>query len=189
MIVFNTIIGLAFFAFLYGGIIWRKSFRWRYLADFYAGDGGPPIETRRMRGTVLIGPVAYESLHGIVNISAHETGIGLRMMLPFSLFRKPLFVPYGDIEGWETTWYLDAPSTELSFRRAPDVKVVISKELAEWLAGFSGRKLLLNDAPPPQGMAGQGWRRFVLGVLIYMALGMIVLLGMTIWKWAPSWGW
>ena len=189
MIVFNTIIGLAFFAFFYGGIIWRKSFRWRYLADAYAGESGPPIEMRRMRGAVLIGPVAHESLHGIVNISAHETGIGLRMMLPFSLFRKPLFVPYGDIEGWETTWYLDAPSTELSFRRAPDVKVVISKELAEWLAGFSGRKLVLNNAPPPQGKAGQGWRRFVLGTLIYMALGMIALLGMTIWKWVPTWGW
>jgi hypothetical protein len=184
MIVFNTIIGLAFFAFLYIGIIWRHSFRWRYLADFYAGDGGPPIETRRLQGVVLIGPVAYESLHRIVHVSAHKTGIGLRMMLPFSLFRTPLFIPFGDIEGWATTWYLDAPSSELSLRRAPDVKVVISQELAQWLAGYSGRKFTLHDVPPPQGKAGQGWRRFVLGVLIYMAIGMVTLLGVTLWKWA-----
>jgi hypothetical protein len=189
MIVFNTIIGLGFFAFLYIGMLWRTSFRWRYLADFYAGDGGPPLETRRLQAAVLIGPVAYESLHGIVNMSAHETGVGLRMMLPFSLFRKPLFIPYGDIEGWETTWYLDAPSTELSLRRAPDVKIVMSKERAEWLAGYSGRTFTVHDVPPPQGKAGQGWRRFVLGVLIYMAIGLVTLLGFTIWKWAPSWGW
>jgi hypothetical protein len=55
--VFYTIFGLAVFAFLYAGIIWRTSFRWRYLADTYVGDGGPSIETRRMRGAVLIGPV------------------------------------------------------------------------------------------------------------------------------------
>lgn len=172
---FYSIFGLAVFAFLYFGILWRTSFRWRYLADTYAGDGGPPIEMRRMRGAVLIGPVAYESLHGIVNVSAHATGIGLRMMLPFSLFRKPLFVPYADIEGWATTWYLDAPSTELTFRRAPDVKVVIARELAEWLAGYSGRKLTLHDAPPPQGKAGQGWRWFVLGSILFMLTGSIAM--------------
>jgi hypothetical protein len=187
--VFYTIFGLAVFAFLYFGILWRTSFRWRYLAGVYAGEAGPAIEARRMRGAVLIGPVAYESLHGIVNISVHETGVGLRMMLPFSLFRSPLFIPYSDIEGWETTWYLDAPSTELTFRRAPDVKVVMAKELAEWLARFSGQQLALNDAPPPQGKAGQGWRWFVLLVLIYMAVGLVTLLGITLWKWAPSWGW
>jgi hypothetical protein len=180
--VFYTIFGLAVFVFLYAGVIWRTSFRWRYLADTYAGDGGPPIETRRMRGAVLIGPVAFESLHGIINISAHQTGVGMRMMLPFSLFRKPLFIPYGDIEGWETTWYLDAPSTELSFRRAPDVKVVISRELAEWLAGFSGRQLTLNDVPPPQGKAGQGWRAFVLAVLAFMLISSIALVAIMLWK-------
>ena len=189
MIVFNTIIGLGFFAFLYIGILWRTSFRWRYLADTYAGDGGPLIETRRLQSAVLIGPVAYESLHGIVNLSAHATGIGLRMMLPFSLFRKPLFIPYGDIQGWVTTWYLDAPSTELSFRRAPEVKITMPAKQAEWIAGFAGQQMVLHDVPPPEGKAGQGWRRFVLGVLIYMAIGLVTLLGMTLWKWAPSWGW
>lgn len=181
---FLTIFGLAVFCFLYFGIIWRHTVRWRYLADFYAGDGGPPFETRRVQSAVLIGLGGFESLHGIVNMSAHETGVGLRMLLPFSLFRKPLFIPYGDIEGWETTWYLDAPSTELSLRRAPDVKIVMSRERAEWLAGYSGRKFTVHDVPPPQGKAGQGWRRFVLGVLIYMAAGTVVLLGVTLWKWA-----
>ncbi len=172
---FFTLFGLASFCFIYFGLLWRTSFRWRYLADAYAGDGGKPIDSRSMRGAVLIGPVAYESLHGIVNISAYETGVGLRMMLPFSLFRKPLFVPYGDIEGWETTWYIDAPSTELTLRRAPDVKVVISKELAEWLAGFSGQQLTLKNAPPPQGKAGQGWRLFVLGSSVMTLAGIVVM--------------
>ena len=172
---FYTIFGLAVFCFLYFGLLWRTSFRWRYLAGTYAGDGGAPIETRRMRGVVLIGPVAYESLHGIVNISAHETGVGLRMMLPFSLFRKPLFVPYGDIEGWETTWYLDAPSTELSFRRTPEVKVTMPAKEAEWIAGFAGHKMVLHGAPPPQGKAGQGWRAFVLGSLLFMLTGSIAM--------------
>ena len=181
---FYTIFGLAVFCFLYFGMLWRTSCRWRYLADAYAGDAGTPIEARRMQGGVLIGLGGFDSLHGILNISAHETGVGLRMLLPFSLFRRPLFIPYGDIEGWVTTWYLDAPSTELTLRRAPDVKVVISRDKAEWLAGYSGRKLTLNDVPPPQGKAGQGWHRFVLGVLIYMAIGLVTLLGFTIWKWA-----
>lgn len=182
MSVFLTIFGLAVFCFLYFGILWQHSRRWRYLADTYAGDGGEPIDSRRMQGGVLIGMGAYESLHGILNISAHDTGVGLRMMLPFSLFRAPLFIPYTDIKGWQTTWYLDAPSTELSFRRTPEVKVVISQERAEWLAGYSGNKLTLNDVPPPQGKAGQGWRAFVLATLLFMLISSVALAAIMLWK-------
>lgn len=128
---FYTIFGLAFFAVLYGAIVWRHSMRWRYLADAYAGKSGQPVEARRMQSGVLIGLGEFESLYGILNISVHETGVGLRILLPYSLFRTPLFIPYSDVQGWVTTWYLNAPSTELSLRRAPDVKITMPAEQAE----------------------------------------------------------
>lgn len=171
-----AVFGLSVFAALFFGMLWRTACRWRYLATFYATEPGRPIEARRFQNGVLLGLGGFNTLKGILKLGVHETGLSLRLMAPFSLFHPPLFIPYKDIEGWVTTWYLDAKSTELWFRRAPDVKIVMPAQQAEWIGGFAGGKIVLHDVRPPQGNAGRGWRIFIIVVLCYMLFMIGILL-------------
>lgn len=177
-----TIFGLGVFGFLFFGMLWRTACRWRYLADRYAGQGkGPSLEEKNLRGAVLIGLGGYESLHGILKMSVHATGVSLRLLAPFSLFHTPLFIPFQDIKGWSTTWYLDAKSIELQFAKAPEVKMIVSADLAEWIAGFSRQQMVVRDISPPGGPAGRGWRAVVLAnfgfsvVMLGFVLGLVIM--------------
>ena len=170
-----TLFGYSVFAFLFFGALWRHACRWRLLAQVYAGESGRPLAKRTMQNAVLLGLGAFNSLKGILTIAVHETGVSFRVMKPFSLFHTPLFIPYKDIRGWESTWYLDAPSTELQFIRAPGVKMVMPAEQADWIRSFSGQKMELRNAPPPNGKAGQGWRAFILANLTVI-IGMSIIL-------------
>ncbi len=60
------LIGLSVFVFLFGGILWRDSFRWRYLSMRYAGEGNRPIEQRNLQSAVLLGLSGFKSLKGEV---------------------------------------------------------------------------------------------------------------------------
>ena len=168
------IFGICVFVLIFGGILRANARRWRYLAKSYAAAAPAPIEKRSLQSVVLLGLGGYNSLKGIVTIGAHDDGVSLRVMTPFSLFHAPLFVPYSDIRGFGTSWYVDGRSSELTFRQAPDVKLVMPSEQAEWIAGFAGHRMLLRETPPPQGKAGQGWRAFA---LIHAGIG----LGMVAW--------
>jgi hypothetical protein len=172
-----SVFGLGVFAFLFFGMLWRTAVRWRYLAARYAGQTGRAIETRRMQNGVLLGLSGYNSVKGIINIGVHPNGISFRIMPPFSLFHDPLFIPYGDIRGWKTTWYLDSRSVELEFRNAPDVKMVVPADQAEWMQKFAGQKMVLHDATPPDGKAGRGWYAFVLIYAVISLLMLVVLAG------------
>lgn len=152
-----TVFGLVVFAAIFGGMLRANAYRWRYLAKSYAAEAGPVLDARAMRSAVLIGLGAFNSLKGIVTIGIHKNGVSFRVMPIFSLFHEPLFVPYSDIQGWGTTWYLDARSSELAFRCAPNVKMVLPSEDAEWIRKHAGHKMTLRDVAPPQGNAGRGW--------------------------------
>lgn len=166
------IFGSSVFALIYGGMLWTTARRWRHLAQFYASTTPDHIEKRHMQSVVLLGLGGYNSLKGIVTIGVHETGVSLRVLPPFALFHVPLFIPYSDINGWQTTWYLDASSTELELRRSAGVKLVVSTELAEWIQSFAGYKMLLRDTAPPRGKAGRGWYAFAVGNAV---LGMVMV--------------
>ncbi len=115
-----------------------------------------------MQDAVLLGLGGYKSLKGIITIGLHSNGISFRVMPPFALFHPPLFIPYDDIRGWRTTWYLDAHSIELEFLDAPAVKMIVPAAQAEWMQTHSGRRMVLHDTEPPAGKAGRGWYAFVL---------------------------
>ena len=158
---------------LFFGMLWRVAFRWRYLSDSYPEQPHTALEERRWQSAVLLGQGGFNSLKGIVKIGVHETGVSMRIVPPFSLFYPPLFIPYGDIRGWRTTWYLDARSTELELRRAPDIKIVMPQEQAEWIAGSADHKMTLRDDRPPGGNAGRGWHKFAVASAA-LSLGMVV---------------
>lgn len=175
-----SLFGMSVFLALFFGMLRATARRWRYLAQSYAKVPGPPLEKRHMQSAVLLGLSGFNSLKGILTVGVHQTGVSLRVLPPFSLFHDPLFIPYGDISGWRTSWYLDARSTELQFRKAHDVKMVVPAELAEWIGGFAGEKMKLRETSPPGGRAGRGWHAFtlahagmslvMLGVLAYFLL-------------------
>lgn len=125
-----------------------------------------------MQNAILVGLNGYNTLHGIVKIGVHQQGMSLKILPPFSIFHSPLFIPFHDISGWATTWYLNAPSVELQLRQAPDVKIIMPAEQAEWVRKFSGHKMALHKQAPPNGKAGRGAYAFVL-VHAGLVLGMV----------------
>jgi hypothetical protein len=174
-----SVFGFCVFAALFGGALWRQACRWRHLAEVYSGHDDRPLETRTMQSAVLMGLGGYNALQGILQIGVHETGISLRVMPVFSLFHAPLFIPYGDIRGWTTSWYLNAPSIELEFRRTPAVKMIVPAEQAEWMKSRSSGSFRLHASAPPDGMAGRGWHAFTLvhvGVSAVMVMWLLVSL-------------
>lgn len=172
-----AVFGYSVFFFLFFGMLWRNACRWRNLAQYYAGDSGRLHDQRNLQSAVLLGMGGFNSLKGILKIGVNEKGVSFRVMKPFSLFHAPLFIPFADIRGWKTSWYLDAPSTELEFRRAPEIKIVVPSEQAEWIQSMAGQKMMLRDVPPPRGKAGQGWRTFIIvhgGIMLVMAAVILV---------------
>ncbi|MEZ5853219.1 MAG: hypothetical protein R3D67_00180 [Hyphomicrobiaceae bacterium] len=169
-----SIFGFTMFFGIFGGILWANARRWRKLAESYAGAPPAPaaLEERNLQSAVLLGLDGVNSLKGIVKIGVYEAGVSLRIMAPFSLFHAPLFIPYVDIQGWATSWYLDARSTELAFRQTPEVKIVMPAEQAEWIRSFAGHKMTLRETSPPDGKAGQGWRALA---LIHAALSLVLI--------------
>ncbi|MEO1280228.1 MAG: hypothetical protein AAFV69_00690 [Pseudomonadota bacterium] len=151
---------MSVFLFAFGGIQWSNARRWRYLSENYAGTADFQIKERNLQSAVMLGLGGYNSLKGILTIGIHHTGVSLRILTPFSLFHSPLFVPFEDISGWKTSWYLDGESRELTFRRAPEVKMVMPAEQAEWIKSYAGDKMMLRDSSPVRGNAGRGWYAF-----------------------------
>ena len=183
-----ALFGYSVFAFLFFGALWRFACRWRYLAESYAADRGKPLDKRSLQSAVLLGLGGFSSLKGILKVGVHDTGISLRIIAPFSLFHTPLFIPYGDIQGWVTTWYLDSRSIELTFRRSPKVKIVVPADLAEWIAARAGQKVELHAVRPPHGNAGRGWFAFA---LVSAALGLLMIsskIGLLLTQWSLAGG-
>lgn len=163
----STIIAMFLPALLFFGMLRATAYRWRHLAQSYAGETGPALDTRHGRSAVLMGLGAFQSIKGIMTIGVHEHGVTFRVMRIFSAFHEPLFVPYSDIKGWRTTWYLNAKSSELEFRRSPDVKVILPTEDAEWIKGYARGTMMLRDIRPAHGNVGRGWHAFTVLHLIY----------------------
>lgn len=172
------------------GMCWIRARRWRYLAKSYAADSDDPIEFRRMQTLVLNGFVNYghsffrgnSVLKGIVTIGAHPLGVSLKVMWPFALFHNPLFIPYSEISGWDTSWYLNAQSTELHFLKAPDVQLTIPTEDLEWLAGYAGGTMTLSTEKAPRRTADRGiyYAAMFCNVVLVGAAGAILFTALSL---------
>lgn len=169
-----SLFGTSVFLFLFFGMLRRNAYRWCYLSERYGAAGSRVLETRKMQSAVLLGPGGYNSLKGIVTIGRHETGVSFRVMAPFSLFHSPFFIPYADIKGAKARWYLDAPSTELEFTNAPDVKMIMPEEQAEWLQRHAGDVKFLNTMGPAR--AASGWRTFIIGCAVFQLVMILAAL-------------
>ena len=134
-----------------------------------------PIEKKSMQSGVLVSGSGYNSIKGILNLWAHEDGVSMSIMMPFSAFHKPLFIPYEDIIVSEATWYLDGESLELEFKQCPGVKFVMPKEQVEWLDGFGREKLDMENVVYTKSWAKKGWHTFAMVHAGLMLGGMVFL--------------
>ncbi|MEQ8825379.1 MAG: hypothetical protein RIC14_13500 [Filomicrobium sp.] len=137
-----------------------------------------------MQSVVLYGQVGYNSLKGILSIGVHNDGVSFRVMAPFALFHEPLFIPYREIRGWNTSWYLDSRSVELEFASAPDIKMIMPVEQVEWIKSYSNQRMAVSSNTHPAGEGASGWHAFAVvsaGVSLVMLIWLMwqLLIGPT----------
>jgi hypothetical protein len=152
----------------------RNAGLWDKLAEVYAREWREGPDERRFQSAVAYtGGKTFVSYKGFLVISLHGDGFAIKPMNLFSLFHKPLFIPYADVEGWRTQWYLDSKSIELTFAKAPAVKLVMPEEQVQWIAGRGA--ITVRDAQTPHEAKPHFWYWLVivngvlgLGVLAYV---------------------
>lgn len=168
-------LGVAFGAV--GFIYFRDSHMWRYLEESYGRPWQRPIEARRFQHAVAYGRgIASRSYNGLLTIGVHEQGIALRIVPPFSIFQKPLFIPFADIKGWKQIWYLNSKSYELEFESAPEVKLVMPASQISWLQEASRGQFAVFNQHSPHKQRPNLWYVIII-IQALMALGLLAYLG------------
>lgn len=152
----------------------RHAIDWEQLVSVYGRDWQAPAAHKRFGDMLLYSegrpPKAYNSL---TEIGLYEDGVALRPNRFLVPFHPPIFVPYTDIQGWNQTWYLNAQSAELTFQKAPHMRLIMPREQADWMLSFAGAAAPLSDEPPPHGTSP--WRTHVL-LLLLGAIALVVLI-------------
>ncbi len=171
----STLIGLSVFVLAFGGMLWRKAYRWRYLHRSYGADPDYANDERTMHNAVLVGLGGYNKLMAAVTIGVHRTGVSFDMNSLFYPFHNPIFVPYEHIRASAADWYINGESTEFKFRDAPDVSMILPAEQAEWIRKRSGEKMPRIEAAPLRGSSVPAWSVFA-RVNAFISLAMMAVL-------------
>lgn len=127
---YSTFLGLMYFA------LNSIAYRWKLLAAVYATRQWPnsPNGTKYMQAVILFGGAAFwRSYAGITTIAVTDDGIWLKLLPPFSLFHKPLMLPFSDLKVQDVEWYLNATSVELIAEQASEIRIVITGDLLDWI--------------------------------------------------------
>lgn len=162
-------------------IIYRDAHFWRSLSKVYEAPWQRALETRYFQHAVAYGEgVASKSYNGLLTIGVHELGLALKIVPPFSLFHKPLFIPFSEIKGWKQIWYLNAKSVELEFQSAPEVKLVMPASQVKWLQEKSGGQLALAQEHSPHKQRPNIWYAILI-VQAIMAIGLAYYLVLGDW--------
>ena len=113
----------------------RSAFRWEHLAARYAGEmSAPPLAEKHMQTVILKGAgIAYNHHGGIATVSITEAALAIRLLPPWSIFHAPLVIPFDDITVSPAAWYAVGESYKLNFANAPEIDVIITGELLNWI--------------------------------------------------------
>jgi hypothetical protein len=113
---------------------------WRILAEAYPLLSDPTGEKLRFQSATLRWSSNYT---GIVHMSVNHQGLVLSVFAFFRPGHAPMFIPWGDILAEAHAGLI--PSVTLRFARRPKVPLIISKALAEKLAGMSGGRFNVSS--------------------------------------------
>lgn len=167
---FGSVIVVALLRMIYR----RHAIDWEQLVSVYGRDWQAPAAQKRFGDMILYSEGRpAKSYNGVIEIGLHVDGVALRPNRFLVPFHPPIFVPYTDIQGWDQGWYLNAKSAELSFRKAPHMRVIVPREQADWMLSFAGGAAQISEARPPHGT--RPWRTKVLA-LVLGAMSLVVLI-------------
>ena len=154
---FGTVFGLMYFIYK------RDAHFWEALAVAYARPWREPDETRGMRSAVVYKKGgAFKSYKGLLTIGLYEDGFAMKPMRLFSLFHKPIFIPYEDVEGWREQWFLDGGSIELTFAKRPDVKMIMPESQVRWIEARGQGRMAVRDMDSPYNAKPKFWYALIL---------------------------
>lgn len=149
---FTFTFGLVMVGGMLAFIYKRFAIDWEELSRVYARPWQAPREQRRFTNMILYSEGRpARSYKGVVQIGLYPDGIALRPNRFLVPFHPPIFIPFEDIRGWDQRWYLDARSTELSFRKTPHMRVIMPQKQVEWMIAGACKPVPVSSARPPHG--------------------------------------
>ena len=149
---FGFAFGVVFVALILSAIYKAHAVDWQKLVEIYGRDWQPPRLKKRFAHMILYSEGRpAKSYNSILDIGLLEDGIALRPSRIFAPFHPPIFIPYTDIEGWSQQWYINAKSAELSFRKAPGMRMIMPRDQVEWMFSLTGLPAPVSAARPPHG--------------------------------------
>lgn len=150
--VFASAFGLLFAAGILSVVYKAHAVDWQKLVEVYGRDWQTPRLKKRFAHMMLYSEGRpAKSYNSILDIGLLEDGIALRPSRIFAPFHPPIFIPYRDIEGWSQQWYINAKSAELSFRKAPHMRMIMPRDQVEWMFSLTGLAAPVSAARPPHG--------------------------------------
>ena len=130
----------------------RDAVDWEKLHAAYGRAWELPLEKKRFQTMILYSEGRFaKSYKGLLTIGIYPDGIALRPFIWLMPFQTPIFVPFSDIEGWKQKWFIDAASTELAFRRIPEMRMIMPTEQVEWILSKSPVNIPVSQDRPPHG--------------------------------------
>jgi len=148
---------------------------WFSLQQWYADDGGeePLLKLRGQSGQMGMGV----ALNGCLVLSAYRTGLGIRMWRLFSLFQKPLKVPWSEIAAEESrTFFVPMVKLELGKPANGTLKINANSWSRLVEAARPVASVPLPEVPPvDKGATARGmviqWAfiSLIFGVFIYLS--------------------
>lgn len=148
----GSVFGMSIVAAFMLAIFRRDAMDWEQLVSVYGQDWRPPLLQRRFNNMILYSKGRpAKTYKGVIQIGLHDDGVAMRPNRILRPFQASIFIPYSDILGWDQKWYIDARSTELSFRNAPHMRMIMPHEQVEWMLTFAGGAARISDERPPHG--------------------------------------
>ena len=150
--VFGYAFGVVFVVGILSVIYKPHAVYWQKMVEVYGRDWQAPRLKKRFAHMILYSEGRpAKSYNSMLDIGLLEEGIALRPSRIFAPFHPPIFIPYTDIEGWSQQWYINAKSAELSFRKAPHMRMIMPRDQVEWMFSLTGLAAPLSAARPPHG--------------------------------------
>ena len=110
--------------------------RWNRVASAYPDTRPTPHGPRSTMQTVVMtsGPLVWNSYAGITTVDVTREGIGLRLMLPFSAFHRPIRIPFRAMHVEPARWRWMGKSHQITVEGVDDVRVLVPDRLMEWIS-------------------------------------------------------
>ncbi len=177
-LVFGYAFGIVFVVVLMSFIYKRDAIDWDQLVSVYGRAWQPPRLRKRFANMILYSEGRpAKSYKGIIEIGLLDDGIALRPNPILVPFQKAIFIPYTDIQGWKQEWYLDAKSAELSFRKTPQMRMIMPRDQVEWMLTLTGGAVQISENPPPHGT--RPWATYIVAWTFFIWALALVIFGLV----------